>query len=323
MNRRRLLLGSAAGVAVGAVGAAGGLRAWQHFSQPEARVGVYRTPSYEGLVEHLVHALQDFPGALAQARGGSVVLKPNMVEVAEDHPINTDARLLAALVVAFREHGAREVLVAEGPGHHRDMEMILAFTGLDALLQDVGARFVDLNVDVTSPVSLPQDVTGLGSLHLPRTVLECDLLVSVAKMKTHHWVGATLTMKNLFGCVPGARYGWPKNVLHWAGIDRSIIDLWTTLRPGLGVVDGIVAMEGDGPIMGTEKPMGIVVMGEQLPAVDATTARLMGFLPERFSYLQVASRLGGTMARGRIETIGDEVEPDRFEVLDKFRSWQA
>ena len=45
------------------------------------------------------------------------------------------------------------------------------------------------------------------------------------KMKTHHWVGATLSMKNLFGVVPGGIYGWPKNVLHWSGLEESIADL--------------------------------------------------------------------------------------------------
>ena len=68
-------------------------------------------------------------------------------------------------------------------------------------------------------------LSKLDSLYLPHTVLDCDLLVSVAKMKTHHWAGATLSMKNLFGLVPGAVYGWPKNVLHWAGIPESIVDL--------------------------------------------------------------------------------------------------
>ena len=73
------------------------------------------------------------------------------------------------------------------------------------------------------------------------------------KLKTHHWAGMTCSMKNLFGVVPGAVYGWPKNVLHQHGIDDSIVDLVATVRPGLTIVDGIVGMEGDGPDHGHAK----------------------------------------------------------------------
>jgi hypothetical protein len=73
-----------------------------------------------------------------------------------------------------------------------------------------------------------------------------DWIVSMAKMKTHHWAGVTLSMKNLFGVMPGSYYGWPKNVLHWAGINETILDIYATLRPHLTIVDGIIGMEGDG-----------------------------------------------------------------------------
>ena len=73
----------------------------------------------------------------------------------------------------------------------------------------------------------------------------------MAKMKTHHWVGATLSMKNLFGVVPSGIYGWPKNVLHWAGIDESIADLHAAFPRHFAIVDGIVGMEGNGPIQGS------------------------------------------------------------------------
>ena len=81
------------------------------------------------------------------------------------------------------------------------------------------------------------------------------------KMKTHHWVGATLSMKNLFGVVPGGIYGWPKNVLHWAGIDECIADLHAAFPRQFAIVDGIVGMEGNGPIQGTPKHAGVLVAG--------------------------------------------------------------
>ena len=66
----------------------------------------------------------------------------------------------------------------------------------------------------------------------------------------------TCSLKNLFGVVPGAVYGWPKNILHFQGIENSILDLAATVRPGLTIVDAVVGMEGDGPIMGTARRWG-------------------------------------------------------------------
>ena len=83
-------------------------------------------------------------------------------------------------------------------------------------------------------------------------------------------------MKNLFGVMPGIVYGWPKNVLHFSGIPNSILDINATVRPTLAIVDGIVGMDGDGPIMGNPKPVGAVVMGSNFAAVDATCVRFDG-----------------------------------------------
>ena len=150
-----------------------------------------------------------------------------------------------------------------------------------------------------------------------------DLIVSMPKLKTHHWVGATLSLKNMFGAVPGAKYGWPKNVLHWCGdqsIAKSIVDINLALRPGFAIIDGIEGMEGDGPLRGETVRSDVVVMGEDLTAVDATAARVMGLNPERISYLQVMQRHGGTISESRIEQLGEPVSAVRcdFKVLPPF-----
>src|SRR5262245_66568541 len=91
------------------------------------------------------------------------------------------------------------------------------------------------------------------------------------KLKTHHWAGVTLSLKNMFGVVPGSVYGWPKNALHWAGIHGSILDINSSLPiPQFAIVDGIVGMEGNGPLQGQAKQSGVLILGEDLVAVDAT-----------------------------------------------------
>jgi uncharacterized protein (DUF362 family) len=135
-------------------------------------------------------------------------------------------------------------------------------------------------------------------------------------MKTHHWAGATLSMKNFFGLVPGGVYGWPKNILHWAGIHQSIADLHSLFPRHFSIVDGIVGMDGNGPIQGNPKPAGVLVSGRDPLAVDATCCRIMQIEPARVGYLILAGGLEG-IAEPNIQQIGENVATveTRFELI--------
>jgi uncharacterized protein (DUF362 family) len=254
-------------------------------------------------------------------RGKRVFLKPNMVEYEADTAINTNAHVVAAAAEAFLEAGAATVTVGEGPGHRRDVEYLLAGTGLGDLLRDLRVQFVDLNHDDVAEVKLKSRFTGMESIWLPATLLQSDFVVSMPKLKTHHWAGMTASMKNLFGVVPGAVYGWPKNLLHVKGIEQSIVDLTATVRPHLTIVDAIVGMEGDGPVMGRPRAVGFLAMGSDLPAVDATCARTIGLDPAKMPYLSVAGKFLGNIALGRIEQRGEHPSRYRtqFDVIEPMR----
>jgi uncharacterized protein (DUF362 family) len=118
------------------------------------------------------------------------------------------------------------------------------------------------------------------------------------KIKTHHWAGVTLSLKNLFGVVPGSVYGWPKNVLHWQGINNSVVELAATVPIQFVIADGIEAMEGNGPLHGPMKRLGCLVFADDPVAADATCCRLMGINPVRVGHLGIASPLGNLDARG-------------------------
>jgi uncharacterized protein (DUF362 family) len=109
------------------------------------------------------------------------------------------------------------------------------------------------------------------------------------KVKTHHWTGVTLSLKNMFGIVPGCRYGWPKNVLHWAGIHESVLDICATVRPNFVIADAIVAMEGDGPLNGTARNLNTILLSDDPVAADVVGARMLGLVPERIRYIREAS----------------------------------
>jgi uncharacterized protein (DUF362 family) len=330
LSRRRFLLRSAhvalAGTAV-AIGAGGYalqqlMRPWDASVYPDptdAEVAVFSGLSYDSDLEDVVRRGIRLMGL--DPKGASVLLKPNIVEFDRQAAINTDPRLVAATAAAFLGLGARSVVVGEGSGHRRDTHYIAGSSGLLDLLRDVDTPFVDLNTAAVRPVTLQTSYTSLGELWLPAPVIDADIVVSMPKLKTHHWGGVTLSLKNCFGVVPGRIYGWPKNVLHWAGLENSILDVAAAVRPDFVIIDGIVGMEGDGPIKGTSVAAGLVVMGSDPVAADSTAAQLMGIDPERVRYLRQAGRFLGQVAPERIHQRGED--PGRhgrdFELLPQFR----
>ena len=251
--------------------------------------------------------------------GKRVLLKPNLVEPTRKIPhMTTHPAVILAAAEVFRGWGAT-VRVGEGPGHVRDTEMALIESGVGEALSDGRLDFADLNYERVAYRRNRGRHSKLPGLYLPQSVVEADLVVSMPKLKTHHWVGLTASMKNLYGVIPGIKYGWPKNVLHHNGIPETVADINATVPRTVGIVDGIECMEGDGPILGSPKPMGLVAVGANLPALDATLARVMGLRPERVNYLQLASRRLGPIDDTQIEQRGEPWRPlvDPFEVLDE------
>ncbi|HSR06255.1 MAG TPA: DUF362 domain-containing protein [Bryobacteraceae bacterium] len=256
-------------------------------TQPWAPVSIYRAATYSEELYDLVRRI--IADHALDVRGKRVVLKPNLVEFDAHTVINTNPKLVHAALEAFRAAGAADVRIAEGPGHRRVTLDLADAGGYFATVPKFETIFTDLNLDEITRVALVNPQSRLKSLFLPNTILGCDLLVSMPKLKTHHWAGATLSMKNLFGIVPGGVYGWPKNVLHWAGIPECIADLHSLFPKAFAIVDGIVGMEGNGPIQGTPRAAGVVIAGASPVAVDATCCRIMGLDPARIHYLQLAA----------------------------------
>jgi uncharacterized protein (DUF362 family) len=317
ISRRGFLYGTCAAVGAGAAGKL----LWNHNeSFLRSATVVARAGAYDGRLEAIIrHGLEELGFDRSAVTGRRVLLKPNLVEPDPASPhINTDPTLVRAAIQVFRRWDARQVLVAEGAGHQRDSALVLEHSAFRPMLQEEGVDFFDLNYDEVEAVDNETGYTGLKQLYLPRTLRRFDLIVSLPKMKTHHWAGVTLSMKNLFGVMPGIIYGWPKNVLHWEGISRAILDITAAVKPHLAIVDGIIGMEGDGPIMGQPRRAGLIVMGRNPVAVDATAARLMGFEPRGIDYLAVASGRLGPIAAGHIEQRGEAIDPliQRFRLLD-------
>ncbi|REJ67264.1 MAG: DUF362 domain-containing protein [Planctomycetota bacterium] len=314
LDRRTLLLASGAAV-LGLGGLALARRAWRDSTSTFVAAG----QRYDGtLVQTIRDGLAACDLDTRALRGRRVLLKPNLVEPDRSAPhVTTHPAMVLAAAEVFRGFGA-EVVVGEAPGHVRDTEIALLNSGLGEALAGAELRFADLNYEPVRWVKNAGGQSPLAGFHFPQSIVEADLVVSMPKMKTHHWVGITGAMKNLYGTLPGIKYGWPKNVLHFAGIPQTVVDINASLPKTIAIVDGITCMEGDGPIMGSPKEMGLVVIGTNSTAVDATLARMMQVDPRQISYLALAEHRLGPLCPKRIEQRGERWQHhvDPFQILD-------
>ncbi|HMC11053.1 MAG TPA: DUF362 domain-containing protein [Pirellulaceae bacterium] len=314
LGRRAWLVGG--GVAAALVGA-GLVRRWR--SEPSS-VFIAKNQSYRG---DLVRTIRD--GLVAcgidsdSIRGKRVLLKPNMVEPIRESPhMTTHPAVVLAAAEVFRGWGAI-VNVGEGPGHLRDTDLALVESGVGEALDSARLPFADLNYQEVAWTPNGGKKSKLQGFFFPQAVAEADLIVSLPKVKTHHWVGVTASMKNLYGTIPGCKYGWPKNVLHYSGIPETVFDINASLPRTIAIVDGIDCMEGDGPIMGTAKRMGLVLVGTCPAAVDATVCRLMDIDPWAVPYLAFAADRLGPIDERHITQRGEAWQPlvSPFAILDK------
>ena len=164
--------------------------------RPRSRTAILHADSYaRSLEEKITDGLRLFGLKL---RGKTILVKPNLVEYIPGAEVNTNPLLVGAAAGAFLALGAKAVVVAEGPGHQRDTYLVLAQSGFASQLRDRKLSFVDLNRDDVRQVKVTTPFTGLDSLWVPQSILAADVVVSMPKVKTHHWAGVTLSMKNMF-----------------------------------------------------------------------------------------------------------------------------
>ncbi|MFC2036609.1 DUF362 domain-containing protein [Chloroflexota bacterium] len=264
----------------------------QRLATEPSVVSLAECPSYDASVLDCLSELWHEAG-MPDVAGRRVLVKPNLIDFSEDHPVTSDPAVVGAVLDLLAELGADQVVVGDGSGFRREAGPIVDASGLAAVLSARSAKFVDLNYDDPRPVAVRDGwFPGLKELWLPRHVREAELIVSIPKVKTHHWAGVSLSLKNLFGVVPGTCYGWPKNVLHINGIPLSILGLYQIVRPVVAVADGIVGMEGDGPLFGVPVQHGLLAVGRDPVAVDMTCAQLMGLSSDDIPHLWLAGWTG-------------------------------
>lgn len=280
----------------------------------------------------LVGGIQSF---LAGKR--KILVKPNLgnkdVRLNKGRQISlTDKGVTQAVFELIRQYYDGEIVISDSPCL-TPMDELYDLAGYSQLLRKYDVRLVDLNEPPFDDFWVPRGGLMFQRYRLSAEFKDVDLVISVAKMKSHRSAGATLCLKNMFGLTPPRVYGTPRRYLHAAiRLPRVIVDMGLIFRPSICIVDGLVSsdlQEWDGPPVVTN----LLLVGNDMLATDATGMRLMGMDPEldydQFPFywdrnpLQLAAEAGlGSLSTKDFDVVGDPVScpAHRFRIA---REWSA
>ncbi len=244
-------------------------------------------------------------------RGERVLLKPNLLSgKPPEAAVTTHPEIVRAVAMMVREAGGIP-LIGDSPGVGL-FARVAEKAGLTAVARETGAELVEFGD--------PQEVPAVGMFRrfeLARPYLEADRIINLPKLKTHEMMTLTCAVKNLFGAVVGpAKAAWHLK----AGADREVfaqmlVEISRIRVPDLTIVDGIVAMEGNGPGSGDPRALGVLLAGTNPVAVDVIAAEITG-IPEQLLYTERAARKLGIAGSDRSTVTVCGTPLDQVRVTD-------
>jgi uncharacterized protein (DUF362 family) len=261
-------------------------------------------------------------------RGDSVLLKPNFIAPRPRQcATQTDPAIIIETAKLLKDFGAKP-FVGDSPawGNVFGCAKVL---GLDEALKkiDVPVRQLD------KPVK--RQIAGV-SVGISSVALDADVIINLPKFKSHQQLVATFAVKNMFGCVSGK---W-KAYWHFAKGSRAekfcklLIEIYRTLNPALTIIDGVIAMDGPGPIRGRPRPLGWLIGGTDPIACEIVCSNLINLDPQNLPIVKTAEKMGfGCLNPEAIEIVGEpfprdvctdfdmaELIPIRFSLLHVCKS---
>jgi len=229
---------------------------------------------------------------------GLVIIKPNLTN-ADGPPVTTNVAAAEVVYKYCKANCGAEIVIGEGCGNGTTEQTFRA-NGYWKLAKKYGIRLIDFNREKTVVVK-NDDALQLKEFHMPEVVREA-FIISLPILKDHSFTKTTVAMKNMFGIAPEPFYGgsWNKSKLHSPSTHKSVVDVCLYKRPGLCVVDAVVALTGT-HLSGRRKNIGLILAGFDPVAVDAVGSELLGHNPKKIAYLRLSNGLLGSM--NDIETL--------------------
>lgn len=283
----------------------------------ETQVYAASCPDY-GQAEESIRALVEQMGGMGRfvRPGERIVLKANLLRAAPpESAICTHPAVVEAVAKLVKEAGGTPV-ICDSPGGALHKEAVLRSlyekTGMAAAAAAAGA---ELSMDSsTRTVSLPEGKV-LRQAEIITPVAEADGVIDLCKMKTHVLMSMTGAVKNLFGVIPGlSKVGYHATHPDHATFADVLLDLTGYVKPRLSLMDGILAMEGDGPgSSGTPRQAGLLLAAANPLALDTAAGAIMNLPRQDNPVLLAAERRGLTPCRMEdVELIGGTVEELRM-----------
>jgi len=229
-------------------------------------------------------------------QNGIVLLKPNLLSSTKglDKPVNTHTAILRGISQYLIDQHNCEIWIGDSCNSLSGHSTRAAFQlmGLNELAKELGVRLIDFNADQTKILSISHS-NRWQNVRVALSVFEADLVVSVPKLKTHTLCGCTLSIKNMIGVVQGGE----KRKMHAIAPDPKtfaevVIALFTRVKPGMAIIDGIVGMEGKGPAAGDPVHSGVLIASSYPVKADAVAASYMGIKPLENPIIKAAGERG-------------------------------
>lgn len=271
------------------------------------RVSLTECKSYEyaKVLSAIRKILEPFGGMEAFVKPGQVVLlKPNLLTAARpDEAVTTHPTVVKAVAQLAMEAGAR-VMVGDSPGFvplHRAAEV----SGIASACREIGAELVSFEEKAEIECA---DARAVRRFAVGKPVAEADVIINLPKLKTHGLTAYTGAVKNLFGCIVGLEKAqFHLRLQTREAFSEMLLDLAKAIGPALTIVDGIVAMEGNGPRGGDPREVGVLIASTDPVAADLAAVRVIGLDPRQVPTLRLA-RIDDDL-----EVVGTPIEALRIE----------
>ncbi|QCX33523.1 DUF362 domain-containing protein [Caloramator sp. E03] len=274
-----------------------------------SKVAVIRCDSYDyDKVKESIKRGIELIGTLESfvKEGERILLKPNMLTgEAPEKCVTTHPVVFKAVAQILREGGA--VLSYGDSPALQTPEFAARKCGIEEVAKELDIKFADFNSG--EEVTFKEGIQN-KRFTIAKGVLECDGIISLPKLKTHGLTKLTGAVKNQFGCIPGKLKGeFHVKLPNVNDFAKMLIDLNKFLKPRLYIMDGIYAMEGNGPRGGTPKKMNVILISSDPVALDSVVCRMVNVNPEYVPTIKFGKEMGlGTYIENEIELVGDDLE---------------
>ncbi len=279
---------------------------------PRPTVAVARCSEYEiGRVREALGSVMAPLGGMRVfvRQGDRVLIKPNLLSAkSPDRAITTHPAVLEAIIELVRDAGGEPTIGDSPGGAIRGVDRVWRNTGMQDLSERTGVPLVSFEAAGSVPMAGEE-----REYMIARPVAEADVVINVPKLKTHMLTLYTGAIKNTFGAVPGFAKGRLHNLAaRPRPFSRFLVDVHALVRPRLHIMDGIVAMEGDGPSGGKPRAVGALMASEDPVALDTIAARMIGIDPRRVHMIALAAERGlGTDRTAEVAVVGEP--PESFD----------